>query len=103
MNDAHDRHHRPVVRRTIGCIVALLAGTVVLGAVLHAQPANRRAATPNDAFYWLNEQNKASLIMLADEGIITKELGTRIARSLMQIIADGAKPGAARSIGRAHV
>ena len=97
MNDAHNRHRRPVVRPTIACAAALVVGTMVLGAVPHAQPADRRAATPSDAFYWLNEQNKASLIMLADEGIITKALGTKIASSLMQVIADGAKPGAARS------
>ena len=35
--------------------------------------------------------------MLVEEGIITKELGTKIASSLTQVIADGAKPGATRS------
>jgi argininosuccinate lyase len=69
---------------------------MLLGAVVQAQPAARRAAA-NDGFYWINEQNKASLIMLVEEGIISKELGTKIADSLTQVIADGAKPGAARS------
>ena len=90
-----NRHSRPVVQRIVAGVCALLGGIVVLGTVMHAQ-ADRRAAR-NDAFYWLNEQNKASLVMLADEGIITKDLGTRIARSLTQVIAAGEKPGAVRS------
>ena len=69
---------------------------MVLGAVLHAQPAGP-GATVHDAFYWLNEQNKASLLMLTEEGIITTELGTKIASALTQVIADGAQPGALRS------
>ena len=78
-------------------LVAMSVGAMGLGVVLHAQPAAQRVATTNDAFYWLNEQNKASLIMLAEEGIITEELGTNIATSLTRVIADGARPGAARS------
>ena len=35
--------------------------------------------------------------MLTEEGIITRELATTIARSLNQVIADGDKPGAVRS------
>ena len=68
---------------------------MVLGAVLHAQPVAQGAA--GDAFHWLAEQNKASVIMLAEQGIITKELAQKIASSLTQVIEDGAKPGAARS------
>jgi argininosuccinate lyase len=74
-----------------------VAAATLLAATLHGQSSNRRDATSKDAFDWLNEQNKASLIMLVEEGIITKALGTRIAGSLTQVIADGAKPGAARS------
>ena len=93
-----DRHPRPVIRRaTAGVAAALCAATILLGAALHAQPAERRGDAARDAFYWLNEQNKASLIMLAEEKIITKELASKIAGALRQVIADGARPGAARS------
>lgn len=67
------------------------------GAVASAQSVAPRAAAPRDAFYWLNEQNKASLLMLIEEGIITRELASKIAGSLTQVIADGDKPGAVRS------
>ena len=97
MTHAHNSHRRSQFRRTLARVAACSAGTMILGAVLHAQLADRRAAATNDAFYWLNEQNKASVIMLAEEGIISKELGTTIASSLTQVIADGTQPGAARS------
>jgi argininosuccinate lyase len=74
----------------------IAAAVVVLSASPRAQQAERRTA-PSDAFYWLNEQNKASLIMLVDEGIITRDLAKTIAGALTQVIADGARPGAARS------
>ena len=76
-------------------LLALFAATMVLGAVLHAQPVARGA--DGDSFHWLAEQNKASVIMLAEEGIITRDLAKTIAGSLTQVIEDGAKPGAARS------
>jgi argininosuccinate lyase len=77
--------------------IALVAAIILLSTAPQAQQPERRAATINDAFYWLNEQNKASLIMLVDEGIITRDLGTKIAGALTQVIADGARPGAMRS------
>ena len=97
MNDVHHGNRRPVFIRARAGVLALLAGSVVLGSVLHAQSPDRKTVTTNDAFHWLNEQNKASLIMLTEERIITKELGAKIAGSLKQVIADGAVPGAARS------
>ena len=90
------RQHRCLKRRIVAGVVAVLAATVLPSSTLHAQ-GERRPAAPNDAFHWLNEQNKASLIMLVEEGIITKALATKIAGSLRQVIADGTKPGATRS------
>jgi argininosuccinate lyase len=78
-------------------LVGIAVGVLALGGVLPVQPVAQPVAATNDAFYWLNEQNKASLIMLVEEGIITEELGTNIANSLTQVIADGGKPGATRS------
>jgi len=51
---------------------------------------------PRDNFYWLNEQNKASVIVLKEEGIISKPLAGTIARSLQQVILRGEQPGAPR-------
>jgi argininosuccinate lyase len=97
MNSARNSNHHPRFRPALARVAACATGAMLLGAVLQAQPPSRRATETNDGFYWLNEQNKASLIMLVEEGIISKELGTKIAASLTQVIADGAKPGAARS------
>jgi argininosuccinate lyase len=54
-------------------------------------------APVRDSFYWIGEQNKASIIMLSERGIVTRELAGKIAQSVTQVIADGAKPGAVRS------
>lgn len=54
------------------------------------------AAMSHDDFYWIGEQNKASIIMLAEEGVVTKTLAATIAQSVTQVLAERAKPGAAR-------
>jgi len=97
VREIRDRHHRSVIRRALLTLVAVVATATIGGTAAHAQSPARGQAESRDGFYWLNEQNKASLIMLAEEHIITKELGGKIARSLTQVIAEGAKPGAARS------
>ncbi len=85
MNHADNGNQRLLFRRTTVRVLALAAGTTLLAATLQGQSADRRDATSKDAFDWLNEQNKASLIMLVEEGIITKALGTKIAGSLTQV------------------
>lgn len=85
-------HHDSKLARLCGFTLCLVVtAAALLPAAAHAQSPTR------DGFYWLNEQNKASLLMLTEEGIITRELAVTIARSLNQVIADGDKPGAARS------
>jgi argininosuccinate lyase len=59
--------------------------------------AQQDRAQVRDSFYWIGEQNKASIIMLVEQRIVTKELAAKIAQSVTQVIADGAKPGAPRS------
>src|SRR5882762_4910270 len=74
------RHHG------IACVAALL---VVAGG---ATAQERR-----DEFYWLSELNKASSVMVVEQGIVPKALGKTIADAVAQVIADAEKPGARRS------
>src|SRR5712671_3421890 len=79
------RHQRFSVVSAGACTFALLIVTA-------SAQAQRR-----DEFHWLSEMNKASAIMVVEQGIVPKLLGAEIARAITQVIADQAKPGAARS------
>jgi argininosuccinate lyase len=57
--------------------------------------AQRKTAYP-DTFAVLNELNKASTVMVVEQGIVPRPLGTQIAQGLEKVIADGEKPGAKR-------
>ncbi|WP_426956481.1 lyase family protein [Muricoccus radiodurans] len=71
-------------------------GAAVIAVGLMAGPA-RADDPPRDAFYWLNEMNKASAVMVMETGIVPRPLGARIADSIRQVIEQGARPGAQRS------
>ena len=47
-------------------------------------------------FYYLGEMNKASSVMVVEQGIVPKALGKTIAESVSQVIADGEKAGTKR-------
>ncbi len=53
-------------------------------------------AQPRDEFHWLGEINRASAVMLIEQGIIPQELSASIADALATVMADGNKPGAPR-------
>ncbi len=70
-------------------IVFLMLGCIGLTTVdLRAQS--------RDEFYWLGEINRASLVMLLEQGIVPRDLSADIANALAAVMADGSKPGATR-------
>jgi argininosuccinate lyase len=74
---------------------ASIASAVLLGGLIPCAGAQGRAPYA-DEFHWLNEFNKASTVMVVEQGIVPRALGTKIAIGLNKVIADGAKPGAKR-------
>jgi len=60
------------------------------------QPAACNPGPARDEFYWLGEFNKASTVMVVEQGIVTRPLGRKIADGVAQVVSDGDKPGAAR-------
>lgn len=49
-----------------------------------------------DQFYWLNKINKASSVMLVEEGILPRDMGRKIAGGVNHTIAQAAAPGGKR-------
>ena len=49
-----------------------------------------------DEFYWLGEINKASTVMLVEQGVVPKDLATHIAGAVTSVMSNGDKPGALR-------
>ncbi len=50
-----------------------------------------------DNFHFLSQQNKASIVMLSENGIVPKPLASKIAKGLKEVIASEGRAGAARS------
>jgi argininosuccinate lyase len=70
---------------------------------LGAQEPSRRAgstaagaAGQHDAFYFLGLMNQASVVMLAETGIVPPPLASQIAKGVVTVVAQGDKPGGKR-------
>jgi argininosuccinate lyase len=73
-------------------IAASAMGFVLAAASLRAQGT----APAHDTFYFIGEINKASIVMLAETGIVPRPLAGRIARGIRTAIDGQAAPGSPR-------
>ncbi len=60
----------------------LLSCVTVMAFVM---PASAQQARPRDAFYYLNELNKAATVMVVETGIVPRPLGKQIAESIATV------------------
>jgi len=72
-------------------------GVVVAGLALTVVGARAQSsAPPHDTFYFIGEINKASIVMLAETGIVPRPLASRIAKGIRTAIDSQSVPGAPR-------
>src|SRR3954466_11703516 len=72
-------------------------GVLVAGLALACVSVRgQSAAPPHDTFYFIGEINKASIVMLAETGIVPRPLASKIARGIRTAIDSQAAPGSPR-------
>jgi argininosuccinate lyase len=69
----------------------------IAGIVLLIGHTTASRAAPRDRFFWLSQINRASAVMIVEQGIVPKPLGARIFDAINRVDAAGEAPGAARS------
>ena len=72
--------------------VLAAAGLVAAGAAV----PGAQSVAPHDTFYFIGEINKASIVMLAETGIVPRPLAGRIAGGIRTAIDSQAAPGSPR-------
>jgi len=71
-------------------------GAAALALATQVAAQGRNASPYPDNFHWLNEFNKAAIVVTVEEKIIPPELGRKVAAGLKKVIEDGGKSGARR-------
>ena len=74
----------------------LAAASLVLASFNVAAAGDGNGFKPHDEFYWLEDMNKASSVMVAEQGIVSQQLSQVIANSIAQSIELGDQPNAVR-------
>ncbi len=82
-------------RTMVGALLLLHAAAMPAQTPAREKPEKAPRAA-HDNFYWLGELNKASTVMVAEQGIVPKALAASIAQGVARVIEDGKKPGAPR-------
>jgi argininosuccinate lyase len=71
-----------------------------IGAFVPAPAAKGNSTSPldqaEDQFHWMNKINKASVVMLVEEKILSREMGRTIARGIVHTLDQAGKPGGKR-------
>ncbi|QDZ10006.1 lyase family protein [Devosia ginsengisoli] len=75
----------------------LLASLALATALTGWSASPLMAQDPRDDFDWLDRMNRASAVMLADQGVITPEQAKTIADTIEQVYALSSEPGFSRS------
>lgn len=87
-----------MIKKTFGHVATTRWAALAIMAALSLEVMAQGRAAPAypDNFHWLNEFNKAAVIVTVEEKVIPRELGKKVAVGLTKVIEDGAKPGARR-------
>jgi len=87
----------PIARASALAIgVALTPGGPTWAQADASTPPPTSGAAVHDEFYWLEQMNKASDLMLVEQKIISPELASTIARCVKRSIEEGDRPGGPR-------